>query len=517
MLDEAVKNFLGRFTKPEKIAFIVSIIGGIIAHGFIIANRIPNHDDMHYGFNIDNPVNRLTDMSRWLIPVVVKMGGGWSLPWLRGIISIVLLSVAAIMVVRLLRIKSPIYASLIGTFLVVFPPVTGTMTYMALADSYFLAILLAVTSAFLVSTQKKWAYAFGALCIAASMNLYQAYVPLYFSLLVLYAIKKYVESDFSFQDIIIFGIKSLIVAVVGIIISMISARLFFIGNSRFDGCYGIPIAAIPSTIRSSAYQMIKFFMMNSNGVSPTWAAVVFAVMAIIGVYSVIIIVMQEHKNLGISLLLAVIFIYSILSIYFMAYYNGVSVLMQYPFVMVLVAVLTLLDHVSYQNNGVAVHVNIASVGGAICAILLIWNYIVIANMSYMRLKIANDQIYAYAIQFVERAENTIDFHVDTDIVFLGKPSIEKNNLEFSEELWGGELLIGVLSPDMLLEGAATPYNGFQVFLQQHLGWNHTIYRHFMHYDDGGKKQSEQMKQQLSVYPEQGSMDVVDNTLYVRFE
>ena len=96
----------GRFLTwlwENKVPFFSSLIFGLIAHMFVITNKLPNHDDVIYLFGKGATVSS----GRWGLELLRQVIPDYSMPWLHGITSLLLLSVSICIIVELFSAEKP--------------------------------------------------------------------------------------------------------------------------------------------------------------------------------------------------------------------------------------------------------------------------------------------------------------------------------------------------------------------------------------------------------------------------
>ena len=180
-----------------KWTFMSTIVAGMLSHGFVFTNKLPNSDDLlnirAYGGGISHGC--------WLKglmgPVISKFTGNYTNPWIIGVISIVLIAAAACFIVEALEIKSIAAAGVTGALIVSFPALTGSFLFMYMSAYFALAVFMISGGVWLLATEKRWIYIVaGVLLISCSMGIYQAYFPLAAGLLLISLIRKCLcESD----------------------------------------------------------------------------------------------------------------------------------------------------------------------------------------------------------------------------------------------------------------------------------------------------------------------------------
>lgn len=439
-IDCKIEKLYHSISLQEKGAFVSAAVFGLAAHGYMLVNRISNHDNLHYAFDINHPVNSFYDMSRWALPSVCNFSGEWSIPWLIGLICIVMTGFSAAVVVKVLDIKSIFFAVLTGAMFAVFPSATGILTYMAMADGYFIAVFLSAAAAKLILSEKTGNIPAAVFCLTVSLGLYQAYLPICLCIICLYMMKQYMRGIADVRYLFRKMIKTLMVCLSSILIYMEIAELCIAGNSRFHGQYGIPLEKIPEQISFSLQNILGFFFFNRYGVSPLWMAVISGCLLTAGIILFVWCMRQTRRrwqDIAVIFCIGVSFLASTVFIYFMSYAADVHLLMIYSFVMWPVAIIMLADFAMEGFEKNLVTGRILPVVSAICIMAMAWGYVICANRTYLKMQLADSELYAYSVRLIERIENCDGYKNDMTVVFIGKPSVQKDNESLSKILWGG--------------------------------------------------------------------------------
>jgi len=166
------KKLSGRLEKRHKAAFLGTVLLGLLIHLPVMLSDIPNHDGLASTYFDQNMITS----GRWFLTVACGFSSYFTVPWVIGLIGLFFLGLAAMALTELLEIKGEGSAVIIGGMLVAFPALASTFAYVFTLDGYMMALLLAVLA---VLATKKWkrGFLFGALCLAFSMGIYQAYLP----------------------------------------------------------------------------------------------------------------------------------------------------------------------------------------------------------------------------------------------------------------------------------------------------------------------------------------------------
>lgn len=184
-----------RVWRENRLVFITSAVSGLLSYGFFMFNILHNWDSIvewtgGYGTGIES--------GRWLLQLIGELWdriwGNYTPPLLTIAVTILLLSLSACLINRLLPIKSKPLAALASAVFISFPTVGCTMIYTFTAHFYAFAVLLAVAGVYVTVRYRYGGFA-GMLLFACSMGIYQAYMPLAASLFVLVLISRAASSD----------------------------------------------------------------------------------------------------------------------------------------------------------------------------------------------------------------------------------------------------------------------------------------------------------------------------------
>ncbi|MBQ0043053.1 MAG: glucosyltransferase domain-containing protein [Lachnospiraceae bacterium] len=179
---------LRKIIRPQHItAFIAALVTGIIAHGYVIMNYIPNWD----GFNNLYDAQNKPELGRCFLTLSCGISSYYDLPWISGLLSILYISLTAAILVQILRLTRTASCIFTGAILASFPAVTSIMGYSYTSDGYFLAMLL-MTIAVYLSIQKKSGIlrcvpAAGLVCIA--LGTYQAFLAFALMIILVWTVK----------------------------------------------------------------------------------------------------------------------------------------------------------------------------------------------------------------------------------------------------------------------------------------------------------------------------------------
>ena len=77
-------GWLKKIPRPHRFAFAGAFLAGLFAHGYMFANKLPNHDD------VQSFLTKGAGLSsgRWGLEIVGRLDGSYSAPWMLGLFSL---------------------------------------------------------------------------------------------------------------------------------------------------------------------------------------------------------------------------------------------------------------------------------------------------------------------------------------------------------------------------------------------------------------------------------------------
>lgn len=170
-----------RLYNENRLPFFSALGFGLLAYGFCMTNKIPVGDDLVGLFEKGST----TPSGRYGLELLRLVMPDASMPWIYGLMSIVLLSAAVCVILRIFPLRSRALQVLFAGAFICFPAQAGTMLYMFTAAPYAVALLLTVTGLWLFTSGKKGRWITAPLLIGFSCSIYQGYFSVAASLCVI--------------------------------------------------------------------------------------------------------------------------------------------------------------------------------------------------------------------------------------------------------------------------------------------------------------------------------------------
>ena len=186
-----------KIKKEWKLAFMVAFLACLLIHIYKFTNPIQNHDSM---FNVYTDQN-MTSSGRWLLQLACGISSYFDLHWVNGLLCAVYLGLTTAIITELFRLKNPVVIGLCGAFLVATPSTTETLFFGFTADGYLLGLTLSAIAALLSCRGRRLLhYTLSGLCICAVCAIYQAYISFAGVLCVCWMVIQLLENTMTIKD-----------------------------------------------------------------------------------------------------------------------------------------------------------------------------------------------------------------------------------------------------------------------------------------------------------------------------
>lgn len=143
---ETLKRAWETVTPLDRITFLWAFFGGLLIHMYRLTNFSMIPETPYFFYDQDNRA----DHGRWFLHHITDWTGWLDLQWLNGVIAIVYLAIACVVIVRLLKIKSPVTGAFAAILFMANPATAATLHFTFLADGYAFAVLLGALAVFSV-------------------------------------------------------------------------------------------------------------------------------------------------------------------------------------------------------------------------------------------------------------------------------------------------------------------------------------------------------------------------------
>lgn len=525
-----IKEKYDNIDKRIKMCFLSAFICGLFAHIYALTNHLYNYDELWHtptGFGTGLEVGRWAlSITVWIQKVLFD--DCFTIPFINGMLTIILYAVAACFVVSALDIKDEFYAIIVGGLMTTFPALTCRMFFMFTTHYYAIGIAMAAAGVWIIA-KKKLNILKVMIAIALTvygMAIYQANFATAVCILVgnllVWFITENVELKTAIKKCINYVLylgacMALFLTGSKIALSITGKQMETYENLDKMGqlsmeqliegiirCYKtffkLPIIDVysmnPNRIVKIAflicflvflYTFVKVWMMKKEVYLKVLVSLVFAVLPI--AVNLIIIMAISSGTMYSIMVYEIVFVFIISIACLEAIRTCNSYITAIPNKMVIDKVETLLNSVT-----------------AVMLVITVITYIWFANGNYLAMEYTNQHDNAYYQTLMTQIKSVDGYHADMPITMIGKPVVDSTYTR--QDMIGRTFNISGKS--------STNINAYS-------SWN--IMTRVLGYDPVNRNSDEEEEYfrgldevvNMPCYPSSGSIKIIDDTIVIKFQ
>ena len=406
MPEELFKKIKNNIPTQWNVCFFSALIAGLVAHLYKLTNWLPNWDSLVFRYDGQNMVK----IGRWFLPVVCTPSSFYDLPWLVGLLALLIHALGAVCICKMFCVQKNTTAALIGAAVITFPTVSSVLMYNYVADGYAFAFLLScIAAALLVAEKPK--YAASVICISLSAGIYQAYITVTVMLLLCYLILEALRKDTSARQLIQKSFKFLVTGIVGMVLYYAVLKIILkitdtalLEYQGMDSAVSFAAIDIFGAFYALKQSFFSYFFDFSHGF-----AMFGALNVLILVITLILYLAELIKVRTCLPKLLLIFLYAALLPFGASILVFINSNVDYHNLMKMgFFIFYLFFILHYERLDFKLPKLNATKAWAILLItfLLVFNNTIIANISYHKLNMAYEKSYGTLIRIADRIEQT---------------------------------------------------------------------------------------------------------------
>lgn len=408
--------------RENKLPFLTFLITGLLCHMYAFTNKLLIHDEVQCLFEKGATV----DSGRWGLDAMNLIFPNYSMPWIYGIVTLVLIGAAACGIIRILSIRSGCLQALLAGLIAAFPSLTGTFSFMFTSSSYGVAFLLAVLAVGLLRRTHWLFWAAALVSMVLSLSIYQAYISIAAGLLVIVLIADLLR-DSDVIPVVRRGVGYVLflTASLGIYYGLTQIMLMWKGvafNSYASGNLGFSIAGIPSAIKTAYGYFLLFFTEGNQGLIPTDASRVLHFVCLAAIALMVLLwLLQTREPHRILLVLFLLFLFplAVNCMYLFTTDIAIHTMVLYGFICFYALAAVFADHLmqaaSNRQTLRWLSVNALTVAMALIVVCNIY----VANQFWLKLQLQTENTYAFYTSLIADMQSMDLLHPDTRIALIG--------------------------------------------------------------------------------------------------
>lgn len=409
------------FLRRYRIPFCASFFFGFLAYGFAFTNKLVNHDEVSSLFTKGATVTS----GRWGLGALDSIFPNYSMPWIYGLITVCLIALAVCLMLHMFHIRNRMLQVLLSGCIMAFPSLIGLFGYMFTSSSFALAFFLAVASTALLQIRSKWRLVPALGCLVLSLSIYQSYISVAASLLVLVLLQQLLAEE-SPAAVLQRGIGYVGFLILGLGLYYLGTQivLMLTGTQLNDYAserVSISVSSILQGVVLAYANFLKYFTEGFQGLIPTdfSQSLHWILLAASGILLVINLLSTKKEPLLVLLVLALILVVplAINCMYMITTPDSIHTLVLYGFVAVYLLAVILADNlVSDPQRLSAFILNLLTL--AMAGIIVVNIYL--ANQAYLHLHLRYENASAFYTSLIADIKMMPEFTEGTKLAIIGE-------------------------------------------------------------------------------------------------
>lgn len=427
--EEALEKFLKWFDTNKRIAFIVALVVGLIAHITMITETIMSQDGLWNSMEYFRPGDWEITLGRWGIEIIERLTQFIAIPTINTVLCILMAALTAVFIVDLLDLKSKVSVIFTSLALVLTPTLVVILLYIYTSFAYCFNLLLSTLVIWFLYKfkHKKLGFALAALCFMFSLSIYQSYVGVTVGLCIIVSILDLLKNK-DIKEVFKNIGKAILVVITGGILYLIATQIILnISNleiSNYNNASNVSIVGIFTSLKDTFIQTYTDFFMfffgndivvNANYTRGLIYGVFFAMLAV-GIIIAVSSLKEENIKLKIGKIALILLFIALLPVGLnvidilvvgntMYALTAVQMILVIPFAFAIFELLNKFILVKW--------IAILSCFG------VMWTYYLADNTSYAALKLSYNQAYSSTMRVMDRIETTPGYTKDMPILLGG--------------------------------------------------------------------------------------------------
>lgn len=502
-----------------KFSFIFTFVFGFAAHGYCFLNGNFRHDNLVIYAELGEELWKLR-LGRYLVPVYRLFRGGLSLPLFIGIISLVWISLAVYFCCRFFGVsKLPTVAAFSAVMAVNITVISQAASYLYELDFDMFALLCSVLAACCWKRGGK-AYWLTPVFVFVSLGIYQAYLAVTVTLMMLYSIIALAkEEDTDAKKVVVKGLKGIAALLMGAVIYALGLLLlsrvlcvtYESGTSNSLTNLLTPKSGRLLSLLRDCYVFVIERLFAIGGVWMKFLRSSYPVTAVCAVLlalvPAVILALKLKKKikplnfvlicvLGALLPLGVNFIWILAD-------GTVHYLMCFAFWFIWLLPLLIIEMPTFEKSFKGRFKNIAKVTVAFCLALMVFTHIQTANAAYVRQDLIATTTSS-VLTDVRRIMSDTDGYIagETEVMFVGDYNADIDLRGFVNT-YG----LAGLSSNLSVTYAVSYSNYFRYYFNEYISA----------VEPTEKVLESAEYKAMPCYPDRGCVGYIDDVLVVKFD
>lgn len=504
--------------KEDICTFMSIFIFGVIVHLFVLTNKFFNYFEMgNILADMSYAQNDTLGLGRWFLPVATNLFTSFSIPLLNGIICISYMGLAAVMLLKLVRIEKMFLRILFGAVWITFPGMASVFSYGVNSDVFCFCIFTAVLAIFL-EEKCKYGFWLGSIVLAVSIGAYQPFLSIAIGTAYCILFRLAISENFKWQEFLKKALRLLGMLLLGFVLYYLLLQVILtITGMTLSNYHGIdnmisftPKGVAKGFVYSYAYFLKYLFSINYIY---TWGRIIWNIIGAMAFLFLIVSDVCIYKQCGQKIWILILLCFLPLGLNASPFLmgdrvgNGVDRYMLFSIMLLWLLAIMFIENYRKKNYGVENNlVKSARWLVIISTCITAISGSVICNEAYYRMDAMTTATESLMTRIVQRIEQQPEWKADMPIYFVNPKQLFNDNYQVEiYELEGLKNLPGTEIKPWYNEKALVKYINVYLHFPVHAA------------DDEVKKKLEESEEfgEMGIFPSRDSVKIINGVVVVR--
>ncbi len=458
------KRSLGAYAREYRNTFLLGAVLAAIAHMYFFTNTLPNYDTLvaQYSFNMG------LSLGRWTNSLGSILSSAYALPWVTGVVCFALLGGLCAVTADVLEIRTKAGRAALCALLVTFPTLAASFSFLFIADSCAMGILLAALAVKLVK-DTRFGILTGGVLLGISIGFYQAHISFAMLLCVVLFALQLLENRFDTpRAALLQAAKYAALIAVGFLLYYVGFRLCLLVTgyqlpNSYQDIQALTTGVSVDLAASGKRMWAEFSGCIGGGIPflralrvPLWIA--FALMALCGAGSLIVRNRVYRRPLSVALLLLLLpaVPLSLTAVSLVSAQVGYHAVMRTAWAVMFAGAVAVMERACAAPEPVKLdaarprHAAVYRALALIAAFVTAWNFWIVSNLGYLNMQQRYEKDYATMVRVADRLEQADGFTTTSPLLCTGYAAPYSNSGIFAHEQTALDALAGMSGDTMLV-------------------------------------------------------------------
>ncbi len=419
---------LCQFVREYGAAFIGTAVFGFLGYFWFFTNKILSFDEVHDLFDKGGELI----LGRWGLTLSSYLFPDVSLPWLWGIVAVLLFGVTVCLIADLLQIRSRLLQFMMAGAMITIASFTDMLLFNFMLPCYMIAFLFSTIAVRIIVSPKRapeW-FLLAVVLEMLAIGMYQAFAAVPAGLLIVYLIKRILSDEqLDIRDLVKTGIKSLLFLIVsmacyyGVVMVLQSS-----GDTGFNHWASRALTNSNSPVRRIYYAFREVYLVFAQGdkglvrgdISAAAHVIAFGIAMVSGIFVCRNHTSQKRERIVLFLVFSlIVFPLSINGLYLVVNPESVHTIVLFSYTMIYVFIALMLDSVSAPEMRKELKLPGASVLVSALLLLIITGNVYFSNNTALRQFMEYENEYSLYQSVVTQLKMMPEFDENCKVAFVG--------------------------------------------------------------------------------------------------